>query len=133
MSSIREGLPPPPVPTKSPHPPLRSTRTPSTYTTGSLRPGRPGGARGQVQLKLPQRVGERAEVSAGDEHTDAVDGSLADGIRNSSTDGARPLRGDDGRTTQHQTDAPREDGPQPTKGRPHLRLLVWGKHTCDQR
>ena len=38
MSSSRDGVPPPPAPSQlgSPNPPLRFTRTPSTYTTGSF-------------------------------------------------------------------------------------------------
>ena len=54
MSSRREGLPPPPVPIRSPKPPARSTRTPSTYTIGSL--GWERLAEPRIRMRAPSPV-----------------------------------------------------------------------------
>ena len=81
---------------------------------------------GQVQLVLPNGIGQRTQVGARHENLDAVHRSLVDPIGHRSADGSRALGPREGRSTQQNADAAKERGQGPTKGRAHLHLHVLG-------
>src|SRR5436309_1422240 len=110
MSSSRDGVPPPPAPIQfgSPNPPLRFTRTPSTYTTGSFACVRLAEPRIRIWAPSPARPPLGSTDTAGSRPANRAR-ALGHGARRAHADGDGGARGE--RRTYR------------TKRRGHLHLL----------